>query len=238
MSTYSKHAEICTRFYDLTVDSEEVGSFVYSRSRSRPGERSLFIGGFFDVARSLASRGIDIAAVDYTDEMVEVGKKKLPGSRVEKADLRSLPYTDEFDCVFVVGRVFTHMIEATDLEQAFTGCRRSLRAGGRLFFDNYEDTKIQRTKYFNGLVSCGDKRAIIERRSSTTRISEQPYVVRWEAEYSGKIAGEPFAFSDSMLHRAFSREEVSALLPRFGFSLMEQGDNFDETSFYTLASAE
>lgn len=189
------------------------------------------------MARGLSVRGLHMTVVDYTDDMVEVGRGKLPGIRVEKADLRSLPYSAEFDSVFLIGRVFTHMTSDDDLAMALTACRRALKKDGRLFFDNYEDSKIQRTDYFNGLVKCSDVETSIERRSTTTKISDTPYVVRWDATYSGRFNGTSFSFSDSIPHRAFSRSEISRILPEFGFALMCQGDNFDDTSFYTLAKA-
>jgi hypothetical protein len=51
------------------------------------------------------------------------------------------------------------------------------------------------------------------------------------------MAGRPFQFSDAMQHRAFSRREIAALLPGYDFVLEDQDDNFDETSFFTLARA-
>lgn len=35
--------------------------------------------------------------------------------------------------------------------------------------------------------------------------------------------------------RAWSRQEILQYLEKAGFKLLEQGDNFDETSFYNLA---
>ncbi len=235
MSTYSTHAAICARFYDLIINAQKVGNFVYDHSLSKPGDKCLFVGGFFDVAKELFRKSLDLIVVDYTDDMVAVGRSKLPGVPVEKADLRSLPYCEQFDCIFVIGRVLTHMISETDLAAALAGCRRSLKEGGRFFFDNYEDTKIERTNYFNGTVKCGDSETRIERISSTERLSEIPYVVNWSARYTGQFQGADFSFSDSIPHRAFSRSEISLVLPKFGFKMIEQGDNFDDTSFFTLA---
>jgi hypothetical protein len=45
-------------------------------------------------------------------------------------------------------------------------------------------------------------------------------------------------FEDEMLHRAFSRKEVELLFEDEGFAVHSQGDNFDESSFFTLACRE
>ena len=129
------------------------------------------------------------------------------------------------------------MISNDDLGRALRSCRSSLSDGGRWFFDNYEDRKIQTTNYFNGEILLEGADCRIRRQSSTTLLSAAPCVVRWDAQYDGILDGRPFRFSDSMEHRAFSRGEIASLLPDYGFDLQSQGDNFDETSFFTLARA-
>lgn len=237
-STYSKYADICAKFYELTLDKDFVGSFVYSKSGTEAGQKALFVGGMFDVAAFLFDKGLDISVVDYTDEMVEYGRKVLSGISVEKANLISLPFENEFDVIFVIGRVFTHMISNTDLMSALGSCFRALKPNGKLMLDNYEDSKICVTNYFNGVVKCADADSEIIRDSKTTLVSASPFVVSWDATYSGVSEGQEFKFSDSMEHRAWSREEIFRFLEKTGFSVLSQGDNFDETSFYTLVIKE
>jgi ubiquinone/menaquinone biosynthesis C-methylase UbiE len=174
MDTYSQHAHICSKFYDLTLNSKKVSHFIYTHSHSSAATRSLFVGGMFEIAKHLHAKGIDLTVVDYTDEMVAIGREKLPDCKVEKADLRSLPFTDSFDVLFVVGRVFTHMVNNDDLFKALRACRAALRMGGRFFFDNYEDSKIQKTNYFNGIVECREDQTILTRKSSTTNFPIHP----------------------------------------------------------------
>lgn len=234
-STYSEHAEICAKFYALTLDSNSVSSFIFQVSQASSGEKALFVGGMFEVAAGLIRRGLDLTVIDYSDEMVAVGKKSLPKSAVYKGDISALAFNSEFDLIFVIGRVFTHMVSEKDLLAAIAGCRAALRPGGRLLVDNYEDSRIQVTPYFNGRVECRDKNCHIVRESKTYTITTCPYVIRWDAQYSGHSNGELFQFSDSIEHRAFSRSEFATKLAEGGFKVLKQGDNFDETSFYTLA---
>lgn len=203
----------------------------------KAGDRVLFVGGMFEIANCLLQHGVDLTVVDYSAEMVSLAQGRFPGTRVEKTDLRSLPYENEFDFVFVVGRVFTHMISDDDLRLALCSCRKALRREGMLFFDNYEDSKIEITNYFNGELCLRNATTEIRRRSTTTRLSNSPRVVRWEAIYTGVFDGEPFEFCDAIEHRAWSRGEILPFLELTGFELISQGDNFDETSFFTLAKA-
>lgn len=236
-STYSKHAEVCARFYDLAVDMEAAAAFVWREAGLKAGDRALFVGSMFGIAAGLLQRGARLTVVDYADEMVELGRRRLPHASVEKADLRALPYRNEFDAVVVVGRVFTHMISDRDLRAALASCRYALKDSGTLFLDNYEDTRIEATGYFNGALRLQEGATQISRDSSTTRLSASPLVVQWNASYSGFLDGAPFAFRDSMPHRAWSRSEIRSFLSQAGFEPLAQGDNFDETSFFTLARA-
>lgn len=236
-NTYARHAAICAKFYELAVDRHAVEDFILQRSGVKPGHRALFVGGMFEIASCLFRHGVDLTVVDYSAEMVSVGRKHLPDVKVEVADLRSLPFENEFDFVFVVGRVFTHMISDEDLRLAVRSCHKALRRSGKLFFDNYEDSKIGLTNYFNGELCVRDETAEIRRRSTTTRLSDSPLVVLWEATYTGILDGKPIEFCDAIEHRAWSRGEIQPFLKQAGFELLAQGDNFDETSFFTLAKA-
>ena len=233
--TYTEHAAICAKFYELTLQSQSVAEFLFEKIQAASGDRALFVGGMFEIARALVERDLLLTAVDYTEEMVEIGTRRLPDSSVIKADLRSLPFNSEFDLAFVIGRVFTHMLDSFDLRAAIQSCKRSLRSGGKLLIDNYESSRIQSTNYFNGEVRCYDDDTYIVRRSTTERLLADPYIVRWNAEYSGQFQGKSFRFTDSIDHRAFTRSEFASALEQEGLEIIEQGDNFDETSFYTAA---
>lgn len=234
MNTYSSHAAICTKFYDLTVDAQTAADLITRQSKLAPNENVLFVGSMFQLADRLQGEGRKLTVVDYSSEMVAIGKERLPNATVELGDLRNLPFKDKFDIIFVVGRVFTHMISDQDLVAALRSCRNALGDSGRIFFDNYEDTKIQTTPYFNSSIVVEENGTEICRQSTTTLLSRSPYVVRWDATYSGVYQGSSFNFSDSMEHRAWSRKEISSLLELESLKVVAQGDNFDETSFYTL----
>jgi len=231
---YSDLAKICVKFYDLVIDARGVADFVDRRiSRFKP-EKVLFIGGFFLVAKELIEKGYSLTIADYTEEMVEEGKKRLPGTRVVKADIRDLPFENEFDAVVVIGRVFTHMYTDDDLRKALQSIGKSLKTGGILLFDNYEDTKITRTNYFNGRISVKDDDTEIIRDSSTEMVSETPFIVNWKATYTVKEDGKVQKFDDAFEHRAFSRQEIENVVGKNGFKQIEVGDNFDDTSFYSI----
>ncbi len=232
---YSSLADVCTKFYDSSIDAKRVADFVDSRINKFGLKDILFIGGFFLVAKELIGKGYNVTVADYTDEMVEEGKKRLPKTKIVKADIRKLPFGQEFDAVLVIGRVFTHMLSNEDVGDALSSIRKSLKPKGILFFDNYEDNKIMKTNYFNGRVQAKNGNIKIMRDSSTELISKKPFIVNWKATYTVKENNKTQKFNDEMAHRAFSRMEIKELLETNGFKQIENGNNFDETSFYAIA---
>lgn len=233
--TYSDFSHVCTRFYDLVVDPEEVAQFVYSKVRDYNPRKCLFVGGFFLVAKELQKLGLDLVIADYTEEMIREARKRLPNTRAEIADLRELPFEGEFDAVFVIGRVFTHMLTPQDSSRALQSIHTSLRPGGITLLDNYEDSKILVTNYFNGRITVKDSTITIVRESSTQLVSKNPSIVNWVADYHVTSNREVTNYRDEMHHRALSRDEMRTLFEEHDFEVYSQGDNFDETSFFTLA---
>ena len=234
--TYSDFSDICAKFYDLIIDPKEVAHFAYSKVKDFKPRKSLFVGSFFLVARELQKLGLDLVVTEYTEEMIQEGRQRLPNTPIECADLRKLPFCEKFDAVFVIGRVFTHMLTPEDSSHALISIHNSLKPGGVTLIDNYEDTKIRLTDYLNGRISVANSSIEIIRDSSTELISTRPLIVNWSAEYKTSSSNETLTFSDQMPHRAFSRSEIKGLLEEHGFEIHSQGDNFDETSFYTVAS--
>lgn len=232
---YTNYSDICVRFYDLVIDVKYVADFVASQLEDYKPGRCLFVGGFFAVAKELQLRGFELTVADFSEEMIVEARKRLPNTRAVVADLRDMPFEGEFDAVIVIGRVFTHMLTAEDSSRALLSTYRALKPGGLVLLDNYEDSKIQVTDYFNGRIAVESPKIAITRESSTELSSTKPFVVTWKAHYRAEFDGKTICFDDEMQHRAFSRDEMRGLLEGAGFEALSQGDNFDDTSFYTLA---
>jgi ubiquinone/menaquinone biosynthesis C-methylase UbiE len=234
--TYGQYSQICAKFYDLVSNAEEIARFVQGKIDLCDHPQGLFVGGFFLVAKQLIELGFDLTVCDYSDEMIAQGRMRLPETKLIKADLKQLPFENQFDSVFVLGRVCTHMLTDDDMKSAMSGLKRALRKNGLLLFDNYEASNIRETNYFNGRITVRDSNCQIVRESLTELVSERPYIVNWQANYSYQSHDNQVShFHDQILHRAFSRKEIQQFCRDAGLKVIEQGDNFDETSFYTLA---
>ena len=81
------------------------------------------------VGRYLFDRGVDVVGVDFSHGMLEVARRRNPGMRFEKADMRRLPFGDGE----LGGAVaFYSLIHLDDIAPALVELRRVIRRGSLL----------------------------------------------------------------------------------------------------------
>ena len=99
-------------------------------ARVGPGSRALDVAtGTGDLAIELASRGASVVGSDFSEEMLEVARRKAPGLRFEWGNALELPYADgDFDAATVGfgARNFS------DLDRGLGEMARVVRSGGRV----------------------------------------------------------------------------------------------------------
>jgi SAM-dependent methyltransferase len=81
------------------------------------------------VGRYLFDRGVDVVGVDLSAGMLEVARRRNPGMRFERADVRATPFEDGA----LGGAVaFYSLIHLDDIDPALTELHRVIGAGGLL----------------------------------------------------------------------------------------------------------
>lgn len=94
-----------------------------------PGERVLDAGcGTGEHVARLAGAGVDAVGVDASPEMVRRAAARFLGLRISVADLRDLPFREEFDAV--LSNAALHWVPEADRVAA--RLHAALRPGGRL----------------------------------------------------------------------------------------------------------
>lgn len=93
--------------------------------------------GTFAVA--MARAGYRVTGIDTSERMLDYARKR---AQKEKAaiifanyDLRSLPFSEEFDLVTCWFDSLNYLLETNDLQLAFANVRQALRSGGLFIFD-------------------------------------------------------------------------------------------------------
>lgn len=81
------------------------------------------------MAAYLATRGVDVSALDLSGAMVDEAKRLFPGLQAVVGDMLDLPYTNGSLAGVVAFYSIIHFDDA-QLEQAFNEMTRVLRTGG------------------------------------------------------------------------------------------------------------
>jgi demethylmenaquinone methyltransferase/2-methoxy-6-polyprenyl-1,4-benzoquinol methylase len=124
------------RVYDPMNSVMTVGMHQRWRERAAdlaavgPGQRALDVAtGTGDLAIALRGRGAEVVGLDFSEGMLELGRRKAPDVRFETGNALELPYEDgEFDAVTVGfgARNFS------DLDRGLAEMARVAAPGGRV----------------------------------------------------------------------------------------------------------
>ena len=98
--------------------------------------------------------GIKADGLDYSEEMIEVLKKKIGehhySAHLYTADMRNFTTEHTYDVIYCLGET-VHHLEGIEDFKAFLNCAKaSLNDGGYLLFS------WQESEYFDELAACGD----------------------------------------------------------------------------------
>jgi len=127
---YERHfARLTRQTVAATLDAAGVG----------PGMRTLDVcTGPGMLAEAAVQRGAEAVGLDFSDEVVKIARRNVPGADFHQGDAQSLPFDDDsFDAV-VCGYGVIHV---PDPEKALTEMRRVLRPSGRLAVSVWEAPK-------------------------------------------------------------------------------------------------
>ena len=97
-------------------------------------------GQFTDQIRQ---RGLEIAGVDASEEMIRYARRNAPGVHFTVADIREFSLGRTFDAAYCVYESLNHVPDSEGLAMAFVCIRRHLKPGAPFLFDlNREEAYI------------------------------------------------------------------------------------------------
>ena len=125
---WGKHAQDYAMY--LEQSGLPLDGAVLDAARVTSGTRLLDAGCGAGLLAVLASlRGARVAALDASEALLAIARKRLPGADVREGDLDALPFADAgFDAVTAVNSIFY----AADMAAAVCELVRVVRPGGRV----------------------------------------------------------------------------------------------------------
>jgi demethylmenaquinone methyltransferase/2-methoxy-6-polyprenyl-1,4-benzoquinol methylase len=144
--------------YDLLNDLLSFGQtkrwrrIVTSIISPKPGMKILDLAaGTGSSSEPLRKKGADVVAADFSDGMLEVGKRKHPNLKFVKADALALPFADQsFDLV----TISFGLRNTNDAEKALNEMHRVTKINGKLVIVEFSHptNKFFRNFYFRYLM--------------------------------------------------------------------------------------
>ena len=237
--------ETITRFYDTVYQNppqliagmsyylDEIKNTNGAVLEAGVGTGRIFLPAF--------NSGADIYGIDYSKNMLEVLKSKLPVNehhRVWIDDIRKFDTGESFSLVISPFRVFQHLITIEDQLNALNSIYNVLEPGGRLIFDVfYPDLRrithpVENVLEYDGEYMPGHK---LQRYSSTNydnfnQILDIKFKFIWEEDGMQKTD----TFSTPL--RYFFRYELENLVGRTKFKLENIYGNFNRDELSSRSS--
>ncbi len=191
------------------------------------GRRLLDVGcGTGKSFLPMIERGWEVTACDISPSMLEIARAKAgDAARLSVADMRELPQFGEFDLVWALDDAINYLLDADELERAFSGLRANLAPGGLLMFD-VNCLQTYRTFFTEEQRVQRKGRTLVWRGQGSTSVSPGSISeARFEVE-----AGDDATAFEAHVHRQrhFPEAEVLELLEAAGLKCLDvYGHGFD-----------
>lgn len=96
----------------------------------------------------LSNLGFTGTGVDLNEQMLQYARRVRPHLRFEAADMRSLPFEDEFDALMCLCTTFSYNTTNEDVVTALGAFHRALRSGGLVVIDVFNPIRFIETRGF------------------------------------------------------------------------------------------
>jgi SAM-dependent methyltransferase len=130
--------EAYARFYDPTQgDRAEHATYIRSLlKKHHPRAKTVLelACGTGSILKQLQPH-YAVTGVDLSDEMLAIARKKLPGVRLVRSDMRTVDLGERFDVVLCVYDSLNHLTQFRDWEAVFRRAREHLNDRGIFLFD-------------------------------------------------------------------------------------------------------
>jgi SAM-dependent methyltransferase len=210
--------------WESVEDAEHQVDEIERALRLEPGDRVLDVPcGTGRVGTRLAARGYDVVGVDITERFLETARSA--GLAVRQADMRELPFTEEFDAAICMWGSFGYFDDDGNLAQARAAVR-ALKRGGRYLIDTPSLETIYPHFRHKDWFEVEGTTVLME---TSLRVDEGRVETEWTF-----LRGEERHTQRSSI-RVYTLHELTDLLREAGFTTFEARD--DELGGFEIGSS-
>jgi len=165
---YSKLASVYEAMYYSFIDYEEEYVF-YSKILKKYNKNSVLeIGsGTGNLASHFLQNGFEYLGLDYSKDMTEIAKTKVPEGEFIVADMRDFQLKKQVQSAIITGRTISYIVEYQDVRATFKSICQNLQHGSILCFDFIDANRfiLDITKERNVVHEATHKGKTYQRRS-------------------------------------------------------------------------
>ena len=218
---YTDLAHIYHEMYQHVFDYDKEFDFYDSVLRKHCCSKILEVGcGSGMLARRFLKNGYDYVGVDLSNEMLEIARGEINSGTFLQGDMRSLPFSREFDAALITGRSLAYITENKGIIDTLSGIFNSLTDKGLFVFGVFEANGIfDNFNDFEQNISHGNKK--IRRISKLKKNLTTGWTYDWYAEYVIEENGNVSEYDDLTTLRAFTRDEILLFIKLAGFKILE-----------------
>lgn len=213
---YTELAKYYDKIYHYVDYNEQVDFFLklINKFGARNNKKILDLAcGTGKHAGILSKKGLDVAGVDLSEEMLKEARKNYPGIRLEKGDMRTWIDGNKFSAIVIFFNSILYNNTKAGFLETLKNCYSQLEEKGLLIFDAVDKT-----------IGINSKPSRINYSDNNLKISFSP---RWvykpgddylDLEINFVVNGKKI--HDHHLMGAFTLREQKALAEKVGFEVI------------------
>lgn len=222
---YSKLASVYEAMYYSFIDYEEEYIF-YSKILKKYNKNSVLeIGsGTGNLASHFLQNGFEYLGLDYSQEMTDIAKTKVPEGGFIVGDMRNFQLKNQAQSAIITGRTISYVVEYQDVRATFKSIYQNLQSGGVLCFDFIDANRfiLDITKERNVIHEATHKNKTYQRRSTWDLKGEHGMDVIWDSKYYEKAGNEWQEIGkDHAQVRTYMLNEIEIFLALENFDIKE-----------------
>lgn len=222
ISAFGEHYPLIYRHRDDASARREIAALVHWLDVSRDA-RVLDIGcGAGRHLAALVEMGFEAIGIDLSEPLLaEAAQRPELADRLIRADMRDLPFTNEFDLGLSLFNSFGYFADDAENRAALRSMVRTLRPGGWLVMDHMNRKHIERTLTPEDERQVGRLRVINRRRIEDDHVIKDSTLI--DPEGSRRELTERV--------RLFTPDEITAWFERAGMTVRHVAGDFTGAGF-------
>ena len=181
--------------------------------------------------------GLDIDGIDFSQAFLDVARRRARARSLPVnfllGDIRSLPFKDVYDLMFLPSGTISHLITQSEVESFLAGVCRGLRPDGVLALDVHNPSK---TFLKSWPLNPGPEHSSFQHRKTKETISVQT-TLAYRADTQVFTASYHYTFPDTstrdgtIVIRLYYPVELESLLHYNGFEVIRTFGDYTQAEF-------